>query len=417
MNLTEVSSTQRFKEVTINENFESIDYSSVYGKRLPVTEGLTWGYWGGRWGGFSVAAGTLTLTNAADNYVVVLRSTGAISVSTASTNWDNTQLYARVYKITVAGSVVTAVEDHRAGPGGVHGPSATTVSGPSSSTDHAIARWDSTTGKLLQDSVVTIGDTGAISGAISLAVAQGTITDPANALTVSSTWNDAADTFVGASIDITDTASAAASLIQRWRVGGTTMGSITKTGQFLVGTATPVEMNGSLAPGLQVSGTTAGPASASFTRWVNGSGAAFFIGGKSRGATIGAHAAVVDGEDLFLIIAEGSDGTGFQRAARLLFEAEGTISTGVVPGRMLIQTANVSGVMTDRLRVDSLGNVVVNNAAIATTATDGFLYVPTCAGTPTGVPTTYTGRAPIVVNTTNNKLYFYSGGAWRDAGP
>jgi hypothetical protein len=25
--------------------------------------------------------------------------------------------------------------------------------------------------------------------------------------------------------------------------------------------------------------------------------------------------------------------------------------------------------------------------------------------------------APIVVNTTNNKLYFYSGGAWRDAGP
>jgi hypothetical protein len=72
---------------------------------------------------------------------------------------------------------------------------------------------------------------------------------------------------------------------------------------------------------------------------------------------------------------------------------------------------------SERFRVDASGNIICNTAAIATTATDGFLYVPTCAGTPTGTPTTYTGRAPIVVNTTNNKLYFYSGGAWRDAGP
>jgi len=71
----------------------------------------------------------------------------------------------------------------------------------------------------------------------------------------------------------------------------------------------------------------------------------------------------------------------------------------------------------ERMRIDSDGNVVVNTAAIATTATNGFLYVPTCAGTPTGTPTTYTGRVPIVVDTTNHKLYFYSGGTWRDAGP
>lgn len=69
------------------------------------------------------------------------------------------------------------------------------------------------------------------------------------------------------------------------------------------------------------------------------------------------------------------------------------------------------------LKVTSSKSVVVNNAAVATNATDGFLYVPGCAGTPTGVPTAFTGRVPIVVDTTNNKLYFYSGGAWRDAGP
>lgn len=72
---------------------------------------------------------------------------------------------------------------------------------------------------------------------------------------------------------------------------------------------------------------------------------------------------------------------------------------------------------TERARITSAGSFVVGTAAIATNATDGFLYVPTCAGTPTGTPTTQTGTAPIVIDTTNNKLYFYSGGQWRDAGP
>jgi len=73
---------------------------------------------------------------------------------------------------------------------------------------------------------------------------------------------------------------------------------------------------------------------------------------------------------------------------------------------------------TALMTIDSSGNVIAGGSvALATTATNGFLYVPTCAGTPTGTPTAVTGMAPIVVDTTNNKLYFYSGGAWRDAGP
>ena len=77
-----------------------------------------------------------------------------------------------------------------------------------------------------------------------------------------------------------------------------------------------------------------------------------------------------------------------------------------------------AGGNTERMRITGAGNIVAGaSAALATTATNGFLYVPTCAGTPTGTPTAITGMAPIVVNTTNNKLYFYSGGAWRDAGP
>lgn len=57
-------------------------------------------------------------------------------------------------------------------------------------------------------------------------------------------------------------------------------------------------------------------------------------------------------------------------------------------------------------------SLVVGNAALATTATDGFLYLPTCAGTPTGVPTTQTGTAAHVFDTTGNKLWVYNAG-WK----
>jgi len=81
------------------------------------------------------------------------------------------------------------------------------------------------------------------------------------------------------------------------------------------------------------------------------------------------------------------------------------------------QYFQTSGATNTPLYLYANGSVHAGNGALATNATTGFLYVPTCAGTPTGAPTSITGYAPIIVNTTNNKLYFYSGGAWRDAGP
>jgi len=59
----------------------------------------------------------------------------------------------------------------------------------------------------------------------------------------------------------------------------------------------------------------------------------------------------------------------------------------------------------------------IGQPSLATDATTGFLYVPTCAGTPTGTPATQTGLAPMIVDDTNHRLYFWSGGVWRNAGP
>ena len=119
--MQQLTPTQASPEVPINENFDTLSALAVYGKRHPVTSALTWGYYGGTWGGNVIVDGTLTLTNAATNYLVVDRATGIISVSTATTNWLNTPQYARVYALTTAGSVVTVIADNRAGLYGVHG--------------------------------------------------------------------------------------------------------------------------------------------------------------------------------------------------------------------------------------------------------------------------------------------------------
>lgn len=63
---------------------------------------------------------------------------------------------------------------------------------------------------------------------------------------------------------------------------------------------------------------------------------------------------------------------------------------------------------------DNNDNVILGaESALATTATDGFNYVRGGAGAPTGTPaTSITGHVPMYADTTNNRLYIYSGGAW-----
>jgi hypothetical protein len=68
-----------------------------------------------------------------------------------------------------------------------------------------------------------------------------------------------------------------------------------------------------------------------------------------------------------------------------------------------------------RFTVTTDGNLVVGYGALATNATNGFLHITASAGAPTGAPTLFTGRAPIHVDTTNNRFYFYSNG-WKAAG-
>ncbi len=84
----------------------------VYGIDPSTTAGLVWGYAGGLFNGNTVAASTVALTDNATNFIVVLRSTGAVSASTNSTN-SLSPLYAKLFKVTTLTGIVTAVVDQR----------------------------------------------------------------------------------------------------------------------------------------------------------------------------------------------------------------------------------------------------------------------------------------------------------------
>lgn len=105
----------------INETQDALSPAIIYGRRASTSTGLTWGYYGGRWGGNSIVNGTSTLGASTTSYIVVLKSTGAVSASTATTNWDNTADYARAYKVVTGASTVTSYEDHRSGANGTVG--------------------------------------------------------------------------------------------------------------------------------------------------------------------------------------------------------------------------------------------------------------------------------------------------------
>ena len=154
--------------------------------------------------------------------------------------------------------------------------------------------------------------------------------------------------------------------------------------------------------------------------------------------------------DSYLLFLHQVNGTGYNVRASLLSNNNGNQVTFAIDQTGSSQfVCNVGGVASAALYVDStqvISGAIINvplkfisnnttrayipaasgfvvgsgAAALATNATDGFLYIPTCAGTPTGTPTAQTGTVAMVFDTTNNKLYIYDGswlggttpGAW-----
>lgn len=105
---------------------------------------------------------------------------------------------------------------------------------------------------------------------------------------------------------------------------------------------------------------------------------------------------------------KGSKNTGAGTPGNIIFQTSVKLGTGTTQG-----TPETGLTITGPANTSQHPSVVCGNQAIATDASDGFLYIPTCAGTPTGTPTTFTGRVPLVFDTTNSQFWIFTGGAWK----
>lgn len=107
-------------------------------------------------------------------------------------------------------------------------------------------------------------------------------------------------------------------------------------------------------------------------------------------------------------------GNGTRRIGRTAIQLSTSNDTaGSEDGRMNFLTQDAGAAMSIKMGITAQGSVLLAVAgALGTTATDGFTYIPTCAGTPTGVPTTQTGMRAMVWDSTNFKLYVYDNSVW-----
>ena len=122
-------------------------------------------------------SGTLNITNTAPDQTVAIASGTGISATGTYPNFTVTNTAPdQVVALTGAGTTTISgtypnftitSADSKVGD----------VVGPASATDNAIARYDTTTGKLIQNSVVTVDDTGAVTGFTTLA-ASTSVTTP-----------------------------------------------------------------------------------------------------------------------------------------------------------------------------------------------------------------------------------------------
>lgn len=124
------------------------------------------------------------------------------------------------------------INNPAAAAGGVTG-----VTGPSSSTDNAIARFDSTTGKLIQNSGVTIDDSDNLSGVNNVTGADANfVTGTAGTNGNLAQWNtdgDAVDSSIPASTVLVD--GDVGSVVQAYDAGLTAIAGLTPASSLIVG--------------------------------------------------------------------------------------------------------------------------------------------------------------------------------------
>ena len=115
---------------------------------------------------------------------------------------------------------------------------------------------------------------------------------------------------------------------------------------------------------LQVEGTSESTRVASLVHNTSNANFPIFVLGKSRGTSAGSHTVVQSGDGLGSLSFQGADGSELVEAASIKSEVDGTSGSNDMPGRLVFSTtADGSSSPTERMRIDSSGNVGITNSA------------------------------------------------------
>ena len=143
---------------------------------------------------------------------------------------------------------------------------------------------------------------------------------------------------------------------------------IDSAGKVLVGaTAARANFNNAtFSPRTQIEGVDSTGASLAITcNNASDADGPVLVFGKSATATVGSNTLVANGESLGLITFEGNDGTEFVRAASITCAVDGTPGANDMPGRLVFSTtADGAATSTERMRIDSAGNVGVGTSSV-----------------------------------------------------
>lgn len=120
--IEQIESSQAQKEVTANNLFDAASIAMAYGRHAEACSGLTFAYYGVRFGGTPIANGSNVCDASDTTYMIVELGTGDVTFDTDDTDWNDSANFARAYLIVTGADSVTSYEDHRFGAGGVLAP-------------------------------------------------------------------------------------------------------------------------------------------------------------------------------------------------------------------------------------------------------------------------------------------------------
>lgn len=171
------------------------------------------------------------------------------------------------------------------------------------------------------------------------------------------------------------------------------------SGTVIAGATTTYTTSGITVAPMNVASSSAG-AGYALSSWVGASaGAGNFQFMKSRGASVGTHTIVVDGDSLGLVRFAGSDGTNFISAANITGAVDGTPGTNDMPGRLVFSTtADGASTPTERFRISNFGGWGLAGANYGTSGTQAIVSNGNAAA-----PTWQTIVTPDATQTLTNK--------------